>query len=1376
MKLLINTLDSFPFAFNQQMRNLMDDFEEAAVEAPAINDDNDDINLVDLSGILEERDESDLGPPVTYPFTPVSTPESTPVSTPASTTASTSVSENLGSNDSDRDQSDDSDRTQTDDTSEYSSSDSDAPHTTTEIQSVTPGYKLVTNAVSQGELSSVQVVRYDSNRDQNLKMYKLFKHVMDSLIAEISPKFIKSLAKDVIQAELWVLYANKMGFSNSVFPLYQSYSTLYGFPSLGTYPTYNQDTRTNYFKSLMAVPMNIFDESTADKMNKIIVGLQDLKLMWFASGSLHKTWFYTDETEAINHKLYDYFKRTGYGLTPGFGSEHEIANAQMTRMFMRQLQRHIVLVQIQLSPVGDESLPYMRASCVQEGQMLFFDGYFTIDDDEIGSEIKGSYKSFQKYQFLDFSYKFYDPTDGILYDNQKPNLVSSVIRELELFYILLSSIQFGDFVKLIENFLYCYLVHGGVVMEICRNFVKRSKTTPVENHPSDICFEGVERARKYYSNVLKSIKSENKRWERYNFSDTPVVAPVLEKDTDVDTDGTAKLYTTEIFFGTGEYPPRRMSGRIIYSTAKVMLKNNIKDIGDASKYYNNDYYLYQFVLNTLNSFNNINDRDTFGLSSTFEDDEYISYLLGLTNFSTDNIDNYIHDKMVAASQILKSESGSIYFKTMEFVVEDINDVFYMMCLSPSTYGFVKLRKLTLAFMRLQLKTCLAILNASYDYTMSPNEVELPIPSKINIKYMPLYTSYETVKLKLDKGDVHTHINWDKIDNGLFVEMLSQSLFYYVKVASQSLLDKKEVPSQIINELPKTFNMTITSDDIKIFRRRNMKPKIDNLKVSIEEWEKNLDSVLVIREESQLEEDTYNIDHTNIKYMSEKDGLCQAPILSFLRMRFEKGLHSFEDEKRSYDTDNPYKHFMRDTFYGSGDDSTHPPPVPSYTGDPPDTVFPVIDESKFLAKAGFDKSASTISPSEQLPIGETVDHVKATKPSVEEIKQMIPRDVESSNIVENEINEDAFVDDSCSEGFREDISDDLLESEIYVTVYDDTYVPSPARPAPVDTGRSSLPYGGSLQLAMSKQDRDAIRKIMAYNSAHPTVVSSAVASPPKRRALKDETGLNRIEYNPTISILINGKQKCIRRNDILKSTESFGNVFTRWMFNLPECNNHSYADIKTRLACPDCVRQLEAKIGRIAKEYTKKDKDLANEMQNGQYFGPETSLPLYRRIDLKGHKIYIPEKNYVEWKKSTSEKTYTDMDTDIVRRFIAIPLNNGTRVRLGELYGDALNEVSGVHGAYPGEIIYDLEPLAKYLSNAGKRKSDQMEEDEYDYDSYSHYNSQRDEWEKPRVHEEEEGGAYRDMDVDMGEGADRDMGDRDGEPREDLWGSGVAFWF
>ena len=72
-----------------------------------------------------------------------------------------------------------------------------------------------------------------------------------------------------------------------------------------------------------------------------------------------------------------------------------------------------------------------------------------------------------------------------------------------------------------------------------------------------------------------------------------------------------------------------------------------------------------------------------------------------------------------------------------------------------------------------------------------------------------------------------------------------------------------------------------------------------------------------------------------------------------------------------------------------------------------------------------------------------------------------------------------------------------------------------------------------------------------------------------------------------------------------------------MFNLPECRDHSYANIKTRKECPKCIDQLRKKLKRIFNQTNNdsdKKKSLANEMQNGQYFGPETNLPLYRRID------------------------------------------------------------------------------------------------------------------------------------------------------------------
>ena len=163
----------------------------------------------------------------------------------------------------------------------------------------------------------------------------------------------------------------------------------------------------------------------------------------------------------------------------------------------------------------------------------------------------------------------------------------------------------------------------------------------------------------------------------------------------------------------------------------------------------------------------------------------------------------------------------------------------------------------------------------------------------------------------------------------------------------------------------------------------------------------------------------------------------------MKERFEKEQHSFTESVRSYDTDNPYENFTRDTFYNDGDDRSYPPPVPSYKGDPPPTVFPVIDEENFLSEVGFDKSASDID--NQLPIGVTVSYTKAKKPSVEEITEMIPEDIMRVNIETDEINEYGFVSDSCSEGFQEDIiSGDPLDSEIYVTVYDESYVPSPKK--------------------------------------------------------------------------------------------------------------------------------------------------------------------------------------------------------------------------------------------------------------------------------------------------------------------------------------------
>ena len=340
--------------------------------------------------------------------------------------------------------------------------------------------------------------------------------VIDHLIGKIKQEGIGkdygiiSLCETFIKTQLWVFYANNQVFSNSVFPLYQSFdlATARGYPTLGSYPSFDQDDYSNRFKKLLAVPLDCCEKNVADKMNKLIVDFQNMKINWYNmeyDNNDLKDWFYSEYANEINYTIYEcmYKKYTPDKRHNYSAKELDTSYTNIVRMFMRQLQRHIVMTQVQLSDFNT-NLSFLSASCVQEGHMLFFDGYYTVKDVKINDR----YREFQRTMFMDLFDIFYDPDDGLMHSKRDiSHLNSNYCRKLELFYIILSSINFGDFVDtLVYQFLAYYISYGSVITEMCKTYVNTVKTTPIVDHAKVIYDNG-------FKTVLASHKKDTREYE-----------------------------------------------------------------------------------------------------------------------------------------------------------------------------------------------------------------------------------------------------------------------------------------------------------------------------------------------------------------------------------------------------------------------------------------------------------------------------------------------------------------------------------------------------------------------------------------------------------------------------------------------------------------------------------------------------------------------------------------------------------------------------------------------------------------------------------------------------------------------------------------------
>ena len=330
----------------------------------------------------------------------------------------------------------------------------------------------------------------------------------------------------------------------------------------------------------------------------------------------------------------------------------------------------------------------------------------------------------------------------------------------------------------------------------------------------------------------------------YNFHDTPVVAPNFRSCDGTDM-GLAKLYITEIFDNAHQehwYPQREMPNVLLYTNAiQTMVKRMDGDFMAKSRGMVANYYLDNFVSMTIDMFYSINDSLT--LRNMFEDDQYISYLFGLINFSKHEIDEYLAEKITLAYKQDEKDVGSIYFKTMDIVVNDIIDALYIMCISPSTSGFVLLRKKVLALMRIQLKACRQIILGFYTflYKMHKNiyKPQLPVPSHPDMEYVPFTSTprknlSDVIPLKTEASS-SIEIRWNIIDQKIFLEMMSQSLFYYVKTGSDCVLKNKPIPSNVINALPKPFNTETTSEDV------------------VKMWSNEEDIKMVVKRREEIEE-------------------------------------------------------------------------------------------------------------------------------------------------------------------------------------------------------------------------------------------------------------------------------------------------------------------------------------------------------------------------------------------------------------------------------------------------------------------------------------------------------------------------------------------